>query len=96
MSITISPVSTAARGLVSDEKGLSLRFPRFIKIRDDKSVEQASTPEFLANIWREQQGKGRGSAGADDGQLVDIDLPDSSGSEEDSPSVAECQQSITL
>jgi len=31
--ITISPVYTAAIGLVSDEKGLSLRFPRFLKKR---------------------------------------------------------------
>ncbi|TFY69614.1 hypothetical protein EVG20_g3074 [Dentipellis fragilis] len=72
--ITVSPVSVAAKGLVSDDRGLSLRFPRFIKTREDKSVEQASTPEFLASIYRDQQGKGRDQAGADDGQLVDVDL----------------------
>ena len=50
-SITLSPVSVAALGLVSESRGLSLRFPRFIRVRDDKgqAIEQASSPEFLAN-----------------------------------------------
>jgi len=43
--ITISPTYTAAIGLVSDEKGLSLRFPRFLKVREDKGIEEASTNE---------------------------------------------------
>ncbi|KAG8962030.1 hypothetical protein FRC03_004669 [Tulasnella sp. 419] len=34
--ITLSPRSTAALGLISDKRGLSIRFPRFIRIRDDK------------------------------------------------------------
>jgi DNA ligase-1 len=55
--ITISPTYTAAIGLVSDEKGLSLRFPRFLKKRDDKSIEEASTNEFLAGLWRKQEEK---------------------------------------
>lgn len=70
LSITLSPVSVAARGLVSSTRGLSLRFPRFIKLRDDKSVDQASTPEFLANMWTTQQGTRRGG---DEGDLVDVD-----------------------
>ena len=53
--ITISPTYTAAIGLVSDEKGLSLRFPRFLKKRDDKSIEEASTNHFLAGLWRKQE-----------------------------------------
>lgn len=42
-SITVSPVSTAAMGLVSHSKGLSLRFPRYISTRDpsDKGIEEA-------------------------------------------------------
>jgi DNA ligase-1 len=55
--ITISPTYTAAIGLVSDEKGLSLRFPRFLKKREDKSIEEASTSEFLAGLWRKQEEK---------------------------------------
>jgi DNA ligase 1 len=55
--ITISPTYTAAIGLVSDEKGLSLRFPRFLKKREDKGIDEASTSEFLASLWRKQEEK---------------------------------------
>ena len=55
--ITISPTYTAAIGLVSEEKGLSLRFPRFLRKRDDKSIEEASTNIFLAGLWRKQEEK---------------------------------------
>ncbi|PBP20861.1 ATP-dependent DNA ligase DNA-binding protein [Diplocarpon rosae] len=55
--ITISPTYTAAIGLVSDEKGLSLRFPRFLKKREDKGIDEASTNEFLAGLWRKQEEK---------------------------------------
>lgn len=53
--ITLSPTYTAAIGLVSDERGLSLRFPRFLKKREDKGIEEASTSEFLAGLWRKQE-----------------------------------------
>ncbi|KAG6018407.1 hypothetical protein E4U43_001779 [Claviceps pusilla] len=55
--ITLSPTYTAAKGLVSEERGLSLRFPRFLKKRDDKSLEEASTSDFLAGLWRKQEAK---------------------------------------
>ena len=55
--ITLSPTYTAAIGLVSDERGLSLRFPRFLKKREDKSIDEASTNEFLASLWRKQEAK---------------------------------------
>jgi DNA ligase-1 len=55
--ITISPTYTAAIGLVSEEKGLSLRFPRFLKKREDKGIEEASTSVFLAGLWRKQEEK---------------------------------------
>ncbi|KAH8590913.1 DNA ligase 1 [Bisporella sp. PMI_857] len=55
--ITISPTYTAAIGLVSDSRGLSLRFPRFLKKREDKGIEEASTNEFLAGLWRKQEEK---------------------------------------
>lgn len=55
--ITISPTYTAAIGLVSDEKGLSLRFPRFLNKREDKGIDEASTSEFLAALWRKQEEK---------------------------------------
>lgn len=57
--ITLSPTYTAAIGLVSEERGLSLRFPRFLKVREDKSVEEASTADYLALLWRKQVEKAR-------------------------------------
>lgn len=55
--ITLSPVYTAAIGLASDERGLSLRFPRFLKKREDKGIDEASTNDFLAGLWRKQEAK---------------------------------------
>lgn len=56
------------------DKGLSLRFPRFIRIRGDKSVEMASTPNFVVQLWRSKESKGAKSTegGVDDGDLVDL------------------------
>ncbi|KAI1074011.1 ATP-dependent DNA ligase [Whalleya microplaca] len=55
--ITLSPTYTAAIGLASADRGLSLRFPRFLRKRDDKGVEEASSSEFLAALWRKQEAK---------------------------------------
>ena len=52
--MTLSPVYTAAMGLVSEERGLSMRFPRVIKIREDKGIEEASTGRELAMMWEKQ------------------------------------------
>ncbi|KAJ9661917.1 hypothetical protein H2198_001669 [Neophaeococcomyces mojaviensis] len=76
--ITLSPVYTAAIGLVNEDRGLSMRFPRFLKVREDKSIEEVSTNEFLANLYRKQEEKikleGKVDARtADDGIDVDED-----------------------
>ncbi|KAF3905539.1 hypothetical protein AA313_de0203688 [Arthrobotrys entomopaga] len=57
--ITLSPNYTAALGLVSEERGLSLRFPRFLRKREDKSIEEASTSEDLATLYRKQTSSGK-------------------------------------
>ncbi|KAI1742726.1 ATP-dependent DNA ligase [Xylaria scruposa] len=55
--ITLSPTYTAAIGLVSQDRGLSMRFPRFLRKREDKGIEEASTSEFLAGLFRKQEAK---------------------------------------
>jgi len=83
-SITESPVSVAALGLASSTRGLSLRFPRFIKVRDDKFIEEANTPSYLVDMWRSQQGKGKNHTGNDEGDLIDAEAEISEGwSDED-------------
>ncbi|CAI7635791.1 unnamed protein product [Penicillium glandicola] len=52
--ITLSPTYPAAIGLVSEERGLSLRFPRFLKVREDKSIDEATSSDYLALLWRKQ------------------------------------------
>lgn len=69
--ITLSPTYPAAMGLVSEERGLSMRFPRFLKVREDKGIEEASTSEFLAGLWWKQGDKGKvGVAGG--GESKDV------------------------
>lgn len=76
--ITLSPTYTAAIGLVSEERGLSTRFPRFLKVREDKSIEEATTSDYLATLWRQQEARvakegGSAAAGevAPDGDVED-------------------------
>ena len=55
--LTLSPTYTAAIGLVSDERGLSTRFPRFLKVREDKGIDEATEAEELAVLYRKQESK---------------------------------------
>ena len=35
-------------------------------------MENASTPEFLAKMWRTQEAQGKDHTGVDDGDLMDV------------------------
>jgi DNA ligase-1 len=54
--LTLSPRYRAAADEVSGGgKGISLRFPRFIKERDDKKPDEASTSKMIAEMYQRQE-----------------------------------------
>ncbi|CAR28769.1 ZYRO0F11572p [Zygosaccharomyces rouxii] len=50
--LSLSPVYKA--GSAQYDKGISLRFPRFLRIRDDKSVEEATSSEQVVDLYEAQ------------------------------------------
>jgi DNA ligase-1 len=59
--LTLSPVHTAGKGTVHGDdddngRGISLRFPRFIRSRPDKPMEQATTSSDIVKMfWAQSQ-----------------------------------------
>ena len=62
--ITKSPTYLAALGLVDEDRGLSMRFPRFLKVREDKGIDEASTSDFLAELYQKQEVRAKPGDGA--------------------------------
>ncbi|HDN75795.1 MAG TPA: ATP-dependent DNA ligase [Acidilobales archaeon] len=52
--LTLSPIHTCCKDMVKKGAGISIRFPRFIRFRDDKKPEDASTIHELLEMYKRQ------------------------------------------
>jgi DNA ligase-1 len=52
--LTLSPIHQAAIGFADSQRGISLRFPRFLRIRHDKSVEEATESPYIFELYTKQ------------------------------------------
>ncbi len=52
--LTLSPLHTCGKGAIRSDAGISIRFPRFIRWRPDKSPEDATTCKELVEMYKMQ------------------------------------------
>jgi DNA ligase-1 len=52
--LSISPKHTSAWGRAAENKGISIRFPRFIRNRPDKRPHDSTSPEQILKMFYDQ------------------------------------------
>mgnify|MGYP000262028331 CR=1 FL=1 len=52
--LSLSPMHTAALGSIEADKGIGLRFPRFIRDRNDKKAEECTNTEQIIEMFKGQ------------------------------------------
>lgn len=62
--LTLSPKHLAAAGARHAVRGISLRFPRFVGVREDKSPADASGPAEVLALYDQQEGRRDGQEDA--------------------------------
>jgi DNA ligase-1 len=53
--LSFSPVHTCALGEIEKETGIAVRFPRFIRFREDKNPKQATSSEEIIKSYKSQR-----------------------------------------
>lgn len=52
--LTLSPIYTAGAEIMTEHRGISLRFSRFIRLRTDKKPDEAVTSEYIVKLYKDQ------------------------------------------
>jgi DNA ligase-1 len=52
--LSLSPTHLCAENVLDQGKGIALRFPRFLRVRDDKTVQDTTSPEQMVEMYSSQ------------------------------------------